>query len=76
MPLSAILVRLNVTDRTEAVVTAVHRGLIHLQRFLKHSSYAVVKGKYFPTIQLSTDAQFRGSAYDFLPSRQNVRNAN
>jgi len=27
---SAILLRLNVNDRTEAVVTALHRGLIHL----------------------------------------------
>jgi len=27
---SAILLRLNVSDRTEAVVTALHRGLIHL----------------------------------------------
>ncbi|MGA9542882.1 MAG: response regulator transcription factor [Candidatus Sulfotelmatobacter sp.] len=28
---SAILLRLNVSDRTEAVVTALHRGLIHLE---------------------------------------------
>jgi two-component system, NarL family, response regulator len=27
---SAILLRLNVSDRTEAVVTALHRGLVHL----------------------------------------------
>jgi DNA-binding NarL/FixJ family response regulator len=28
---SAILLRLNVSDRTEAVVTALHRGLVHLE---------------------------------------------
>lgn len=28
---SAILLRLNVSDRTEAVVTALHRGLVHLK---------------------------------------------
>jgi DNA-binding NarL/FixJ family response regulator len=28
---SAILLRLNVNDRTEAVVTALHRGLVHLE---------------------------------------------
>jgi DNA-binding NarL/FixJ family response regulator len=28
---SAILMRLNVSDRTEAVVTALHRGLVHLK---------------------------------------------
>jgi two-component system, NarL family, response regulator len=28
---SAILLRLNVSDRTEAVVTALHRGLIHIE---------------------------------------------
>jgi len=28
---SAILLRLNVSDRTEAVVTALQRGLVHLE---------------------------------------------
>jgi DNA-binding NarL/FixJ family response regulator len=28
---SAILLRLNVSDRTEAVITALHRGLVHLK---------------------------------------------
>jgi DNA-binding NarL/FixJ family response regulator len=28
--LSVIFLRLNVTDRTQAVIAAVHRGLVHL----------------------------------------------